>query len=181
MEFNIEPKASLIKHTCKNGQTGYYPSFTINIDGSEIASRYHLLNLTPEDIDKVIHIAEYEISDAIDKAIANGVSIIYGSNRLGQEGVRAAVSLQRWQNDYAIPSETIHFDCKVALDEMPLFELPANTDSINYDYIGDSIFYEAVHAGIVPEWDGPFDFWFEDDEQYYDYLYERKLLEGEVL
>ena len=91
--------------------------------------------------------------------------------------VTAAVTLQRWVNDYAVTVDEIEFDCTAALDEFDLSDLPYDGDFYwkGYCDYGDDVFYASVALGLTSEWDGPFEFYIKDGfEDYMDERVERE-------
>lgn len=102
--------------------------------------------------------------------------IKYSTNPPANTPVDGRIVRQRWNNDYAITVSENTFDCTDALDTFDLTELPAHAEdlhehgSLNY---GDDIFHAAVRLGIIPDWDGPFEFYIDDEDQYQTYLQNR--------
>ena len=93
--------------------------------------------------------------------------------------VTAEVDLQRWVFDYANHVGTARFDCGPALETIPAADLPRDADEILAGALnfGDDIFHSAVHLGIVPDHDGPFEVNV-DPEEYGRYLEARLEREG---
>ena len=78
--YELEEYASLVGHTNDNGEKGYYKLWHIDIDGDCIASEYHRLNLTPEDVKAIVESAEGAISDAIYDAIDKALDEYLGTH-----------------------------------------------------------------------------------------------------
>lgn len=79
-----------------------------------------------------------------------------------------------WNEDYALTIGEIEFECQDALDQFKLSDLPPHYDC--WGDSGDSLFFESVRLGLVPDWDGPFECVM-DEEQYEMYLDDRVLRE----
>lgn len=83
--------------------------------------------------------------------------------------VPATVTLQRWVLDYATEVDEVLFDCRKALDAIPLGDLPAFADGFHDGgacNFGDNIFHEAVRLRLTDDWDGPFELYIADDDAY---------------
>ena len=78
-DYSLEKSPTLTGHTNKNGERGYYESWGIDIDGASIAYEYGRLNLTPEDVRRVVELAEESISDAIYDAIDRALDEYMGT------------------------------------------------------------------------------------------------------
>lgn len=171
MEFSIKSNTSLVAHTNDNGMKDYYPTFNIDIDGDYIASEFNKYNLTPEQIADIVSESENEISWAISKIISSHVKPhIVSRNRVR---VEAEVDLEAdGRNGYIQYVRSESFDCELALDELPLSELPPEYDGFSEgmcDY-GDEVYFEAVSLGLVCDWDGPFTFHVTDWKAYDRYI-----------
>lgn len=123
------------------------------------------------------------IADAIDVV---AVRLLHDYNKKGlldvtPVSVPASCTLQVWKNDYAITMDTAEFECQAALDQIPLDELPEYADDFKSEgacNYGDDVWFAAVAAGLVEDWDGPFEFYITDDEAYEKYLEMRKSTES---
>ncbi|GAA4034595.1 hypothetical protein GCM10023063_18400 [Arthrobacter methylotrophus] len=67
--------------------------------------------------------------------------------------IMASVTLQQWQNDYAIDIETVEFDAGRILAEMATEKRRALRDNSDD---ADQLFDSAVRLGLVKDHDGPF-------------------------
>lgn len=83
--------------------------------------------------------------------------------------VPATVTLQRWVRDYAETVDEVEFDCRKALDAIPLSNLPETADGFHANgacNCGDDVFHAAVRLHLTNSWDGPFEFYVSDDDAY---------------
>jgi hypothetical protein len=90
--------------------------------------------------------------------------------------VHARLVRQRWINDYAITESEETFDCTDALDTFGVNELPKHADDLHACgalNFGDDIFHAAVRLGVTDEWDGPFELYIDNDDEYQRYLQDR--------
>ena len=93
--------------------------------------------------------------------------------------VMAEFDRQVWQNDYAVSVGEVEFECQDALDQYKLSDLPPYSDWFHdkgWLNCGDDLFFTSVELGLVPDWNGPFDLYV-DDEQYEYYMDDRVLRE----
>lgn len=170
MDFKIKKGVSVIGYTNPNGKHGYYPTYHIDIDGSDIADEFNRYNLAPEDVAFAIERSCDEMSEAIARIVTRNLT--EGAKSPTYVRVHASVDLQRWVNNYAVDVDTEEFDCEIALDEFPLNVLPSEADGFSEgacDY-GDDIWFEAVDLCIVDEWGGPFRFYIDDYAAYDRYI-----------
>lgn len=93
--------------------------------------------------------------------------------------VIAVFNRQVWQNDYAVSVGEVEFECQDALDQYKLSDLPPYSDWLHdrgWLNCGDELFFTSVSLGLVPDWDGPFDLYV-NDEMYEYYMDDRVLRE----
>ena len=86
--------------------------------------------------------------------------------------VPATVTLQRWVRDYAETVDEVGFDCRKALDAIPMSDLPETADGFRDDgacEFGDDVFHAAVRLRLTKPWNGPFEFYVVDDDAYASY------------
>lgn len=150
-----------------------YPTWSIDIDGNAVASEFPQLDLTPDDVKSVICDAEKPIADAITKIIRK---------RLAQRQdtvILAKVTFQQWVHDYAVTRDEATFNCALALDRLPLEELPACADDISDGALdfGDDLYSSAVSLDLIEEWDGPYECRIADNDAYDRYLAKRRVEE----
>ena len=113
-------------------------------------------------------------------AMADEVDLGHDGNehpRRHHTPVPCTVTLQVWQNDYAIHVKDVSLDGELALDGFPYDELPKHADDLHNHGVlnfGDDIYHEAVRIGLTEPWDGPFEFYIDDDDAYQEYRKERK-------
>lgn len=90
----------------------------------------------------------------------------------GHEGpfVGATLYRQAWvgpKEDYAMEVGEVDFDCGDALNDYALSELPPYADWFHergwLDH-GDELFFTSVSHGLVPDWDGPFELYVDEDD-----------------
>jgi hypothetical protein len=70
--------------------------------------------------------------------------------------------------DYAVDVDEVGFDCRSALDAIPLADLPEYADGFSdgaCDF-GDDVYRNAVAFHAVQDWDGPFCFDISDCDAY---------------
>lgn len=95
--------------------------------------------------------------------------------------VTASVTLQRWNDlDYAETVGEIKFDCSLALDQLDLKDLPHDPDDLHDKgalNCGDDIFRVGKGLGLV-DWDGPYELYIADADEYGEYLEARREREG---
>lgn len=133
-----------------------------------------------EELSRVANAAELAglMADAIDEVAMRLVRDYAGHGLLDATPVRvmATCTLQRWQYDYAVTVDEVSFDCRTALDRIGLDDLPDHVDDFKSEgacNYGDDVWFEAVRAGLVEDWDGPFEFYVTDDDAYEAYLRKR--------
>ena len=101
----------------------------------------------------------------------------YKNSEITRTPVRGRVVKQSWIHDYAVTEGEDTFDCVDALDTFSRDSLPQHADDLHEEGIlnyGDDIFHAAVSLGLTDEWNGPFEFYIDDDEQYQTYLATRQ-------
>lgn len=94
--------------------------------------------------------------------------------------VPATATLQRWVRDYAETVNEVEFDCRKALDAIPLSNLPETADGFHANGAcgcGDDVFHAAVRLHLTKPWDGPFEFYVADDDAYASY-YDARAMEA---
>lgn len=85
------------------------------------------------------------------------------------------------RGDCAYSHETEPFDCEPALDAFDTGELAEYADDYHDKgilYYGDYIYRECVEQGLCEDWDGPFEFYIDDDDAYRDYYVGRCRADG---
>lgn len=153
----------------------------------------YLFTLTNDQIRKLV---PFELDDDDCEGIANELNYHFNSfvaTRASEWRINhpriantceviATLQRQVWggpKEDYAMTVGEIEFECQDALDTFDLSELPPYADMFHHDgwlNYGDELFFESVRLGLVPDWDGPFECYV-DDEQYDWYLEDRVLKE----
>ena len=99
----------------------------------------------------------------------------------GGSPVPASVVRQRWLGDYATEVGEARFDCREALDAIPLCQLPETAGGFHDDGacdFGDDVFRAAVRLHLTDDWDGPFELYVTDEEAYADYYDIRRAKAG---
>lgn len=85
--------------------------------------------------------------------------------------VKATVTFQRWEGDYAVFNGEAEFDACDALDSMGDVEIARVEDGDPYAL--DAVYKAAVRLGQIHDYDGPFEVDL-DEDNLYDYLKERR-------
>ena len=170
MNFNIEEKPTVIKY---NGE--YYPTYTIDLDGDAIASELGKhLDVTPDDVERIISECGYDISIAISDIITKKAHRTCQRTYLTYKLVRAEISHCVWTTcDEFLEGESDYTDdCSMVLDEIDFdrLPLPENIGQACADGDMDRIYEVGVTYGIFDEWDGPYNVYIckDDYERYYE-------------
>ena len=151
-------------------------TYTLDNDGIRRVSN---ISLTDAECEIIAGKVAAEIDGIVRKA-AMEYRTMHPVEHPGIPKVMAYVSLQKWVHDYALEVEEVCFDCASALNEFRLDELPEDGNFIRSGCCncGDDVFYESVRKCLVKDWDGPFSFYIEDEDEYVEYIEARKALEA---
>ena len=113
-----------------------------------------------------------KVYEVIDRFVYDEVNKVISTHRTPC-AVPASVTLQRWVHDYAVTVDEVEFDCHYALDGFKLSDLPPYAGWFrDRDWCchGDELFFESEKIGLVDEWDGPFEFYIDDEDAYEEYM-----------
>lgn len=148
-----------------------------------------------DDKDGLIDRMDDVVCDFVSPFVSSAIASVTGKKAVKHAPVMVSVDLQRWQNDYAVCVDTIHFDAAPALDELSedgidftYFPRPNDLDDGDDDddencvespsdaiasgafNFGDDIFETAAFIGLIDDWDGPFDLSLDSDDEYNSYI-----------
>ena len=153
-------------------------SYIFTIDNDTIRN-LSALSLTDDECEEVA----YEIDCLFDRFVkdtARKWRVENPATHLGLPSVTAYVVLQseRADSDYLYTVEEVTFDCASALNAFALSDLPEDGDfhgtgALNF---GDDVYYECVRLALCVDWDGPFEFYISDEDEFNDYIEARKAM-----